>query len=765
MRRWGRRAASGGYGNALAPLQGAATSPRARRRARIRRLVDLLPLALVAALLVVRIWDPLPVAILRQQVFDLYQRIQPRPAVASPRVLIVDIDDRSLGLIGQWPWPRTVLADLLHRIVADGAVAVAFDILFAEPDRLSPASIAAHVAILDPVVAGRLRALPSNDEVFAHALEGSPTVLAEVPVPDPAAGDAGGPATRAAVAEIGGDPRPYLLHYGGIIRDLAPLEAAAAGLGSILVAPEADNVARRVPLVVDVGGRVVPALAVEMLRVAAGGQSIAVKVNEAGIQSVVAGDHLIQTDGLGQKWVYFSASDPRRYVSAADVLQGRVPPGRFAGRYVVIGTSATALGDIKATPTALAMPGAEVHAQLIENILDKVDLERPSEALGAELVLILTTSLLLIALMPRLGALPTLLLGAGMSVIVAGGSWYLFRVRSLLLDVSFPALAGLAVYGLLMYVKYLREEGTRKSIRRAFDRYLSAELIDRLIADPGQLVLGGETREATVLFADIRNFTALSEGLKAEALTELVNRVLTAQTTAIQRHGGTIDKYIGDAVMAFWNAPLRDPEHERHACRAALDLLSSVAALNETLKAESRERPVAWPELRVGVGLNSGLCCIGNMGSAQRFNYSVLGNPVNLASRLEEQTKTYGCPIVVGHETVIAAGEMAFIELDVVRVRGKLQPTRIHALLGDRDLARSPSFVALRETHDRMLEAYRAGRLDEARHRLGACRAQRGDLPLAILYDLYERRLTAERFDPVGAEPHGHLEIEEPGAA
>ena len=302
---WGRAGRPGGNRNELDFLGSPPSSAAARRRARTRRAVDLLPLALVAALLAIRVWDPVPVDSLREQVFDLYQRAQPRPPAADPRVLIVDIDDRSLREIGQWPWPRTLLADLVQRITADGAVAVAFDILFSEPDRLSPASIAENIAIIDPTVAERLRALPSNDQVFAHAIEGSPTILAEAPVAQRRGGSPPAGVIRAAVAAIGGDPAPYLPHYAGLIRDLAPLEQAAAGMGSIAVTPEADNVVRRVPLAVDVDGTIVPSLAVEMLRVAAHRRSIAIKVNQAGIQSVVAGDHLIATDGEGRKWVHF----------------------------------------------------------------------------------------------------------------------------------------------------------------------------------------------------------------------------------------------------------------------------------------------------------------------------------------------------------------------------------------------------------------------------------------------------------------------------
>lgn len=713
-----------------------------KRRFRLSLFGHVVPFAALCALVLARIWDPLPVAALRLQVFDLFQRIAPRETGALP-VLIVDIDDESLAEIGQWPWPRTVLADLATRLFRMGAVVVAFDMIFAEPDRMSPGLLADLLPGLDDNTRSLLKKMPSNDSRFAGMMRRSRVVLAQAPDARPIGDLDKSKPVKTAIAEIGGSPKPFLLTYQGMIRNLPELERMAKGLGSITLSPEADGIARRVPLIVNAGGHIVPSLTVEMLRVATGQRAIAVKTNKAGVDSIVVAGVAIPTDRHARKWVHFAVPDPARYVSAKDVLGAKVRPDRVKGKLVIVGTSATALGDIRATPVSSGMPGVEVHAQLLETILAKSDLVRPNYALGAELVLLAFTGLMIIVFTPLAGARWTLFVGAVVQAGLGFGSWYLYATERILLDVAYSAVGVFGIYGLIAYTKYIREEGSRKTIRRAFSQYLAPAVIERLANDPDQLRLGGEIRDMTIMFGDVQGFTTISERLSAEQLTSLMNRVLTRMTGPILDYQGTIDKYIGDSVMAFWNAPLADAEHASHACGAALDMQREIRALNEELTQEAEAAGTEPSAIAIRIGLNSGECNVGNLGSEQHFNYSALGDTVNLSSRLEGQAKFYGCPIVVGQNTAAAANGFAFLELDLIRVKGKLKPSRVFALLGDGALHDDETFLALAKVHDEMIRAYRAADWATASEKLAWCREHGGGLPLARLYDIYAERLAS----------------------
>ena len=700
----------------------------------------LLPLAALCGLIFLRIWDPLPVTMLRLQAFDLYQRIAPRVATSLP-ALVVDIDDESLAEIGQWPWPRTVLTQLVGELFRMGAVVVGFDVIFAEPDRMSPPLLADQLPGLDASARAYLKSLPSNDAVFAAMIRRSRVILAQAPVARPIGDLDESKPVKTAIAQIGGDPTPFLLTYQGMVRNIRELEIAASGLGSITLSPEADGVARRVPLVVNAGGHLVPSLTVEMLRVATGQRTIAIKSNKAGVDSVVVAGVSIPTDRFARKWVHFAPPNPARYVSAKDVLQGKVGAERIKGKLVIVGTSATSLGDLKATPVSSALPGVEIHVQLLETILAKSDLVRPNYALGAELVVLALTGLLIIILTPLAGARWTLFVGAAVMSGLSYGSWYLYATEGMLLDVSYAAAGSFSIYALITYTKYVHEESSRKSIRRAFSQYLAPAVIERLSRDPDQLRLGGELREMTVMFGDVQGFTTISERLSAEELTRLMNRVLTRMTEPILKYQGTIDKYIGDCVMAFWNAPLADENHAGHACQAALDMQREITTLNQALAEEAEASGTPPLPIAIRIGLNSGECNVGNLGSEQHFNYSVLGDAVNLSSRLEGQAKFYGCPIVVGENTAQAASDFAFLELDLIRVKGRQQPSHVFALLGDTTLREDEGFAALAEAHGEMIQAYRGADWARAGERLAWCRTRTDGLPLAKLYDIYAERL------------------------
>jgi adenylate cyclase len=700
-----------------------------------------LGLLLTALFVAVRIWDPAPLQILQLKTFDVYQQIKPWDRPARP-VVIVDIDEKSLKAYGQWPWSRDLVAELVERLGELGASAIAFDILFPEPDRMSPAQIARQLINLDEAARQRLLALPSNDQLLAEAIATTKVVLGQSGYGGPSQADAVSAASS--VVTLGGDPRPFLISLPGLLSNLPELEAAAAGRGLVTVQPEIDGVVRRVPAVMSVAGLTRPALSVELLRVALGEQSIVIRSDAAGVRSVVIGPHAIPTDRNGQLWVHFSGHDPDRFISAADVLEDRLPADALADTLVLVGTSAIGLFDIKATPLEPNTPGVEIHAQLIENILSDGLLHRPNYALGSELAMAIAICLAMVALVPMLGARLVFALGLWIAVALIAGSWFLYDRRSVLMDPIFPLLSSFSVYLLLVFVNYVREEKQRAAIRAAFGQYISRDLVEQLSSDPDRLVLGGESREITLVFCDVRKFTTISEQYKGDpqGLTSLMNRFLTPLTKAIMDQHGTIDKYMGDAIMAFWNAPIDLDDHASHACDAALEMLIQLERLNVDLEREAEAAGRGFMALRIGVGLNTGICLVGNLGSNLRFDYSALGDAVNLASRIEGLTKIYGVPVLAGERTAALASRHAFVEADLIKVVGKAIPERIFALVGGQDLRRSPGFAEFEAHHDRGIACYRARDWDGALEAFAeAERSMPAGLDVSALYPLYRKRI------------------------
>ncbi len=393
-----------------------------------------------------------------------------------------------------------------------------------------------------------------------------------------------------------------------------------------------------------------------------------------------------------------------------------------------------------------------VATTLLEMILTGSFLERPGLVQNIELTAVVVLGFLTIILVPLLGATYTLLFAVGSMAAMAGTSWYFYVEKQILVDAVYPSIAGLLMYMSLTYMNYIREEAQKKQVRDAFSMYMSPALVEQLAEDPKQLKLGGEMRDMTLLFCDIRGFTTISEQFDPGELTSFINRFLTPMTDVILDRQGTIDKYMGDCIMAFWNAPLDDDDHARHGCASALAMLEACAKLNDEVKAEAEENNRKYIPVRVGLGLNSDTVCVGNMGSEQRFDYSVLGDGVNLAARLEGQSKTYGVDVVIGEGTKIAAPEFAIIELDLIQVKGKTKPARIFGLLGGTDMAQSDGFIRFAERHATMLEDYRAQRWDEAAVGAAECRDMCQPYNAEGLYDLFDERIAAFRADPPDAD-------------
>jgi len=732
------------------------------RRAQQVGLARAICVLLLFALVPLRLADPRPLQELRTRTFDLFQVLRPRPQEIRP-VVIVDIDEASLKAIGQWPWPRTTVADLVTQITQLGAVTIGFDIIFPEPDRMSPAIAERSFRCIDAETRAKLDSLPSNDEALADAIKHSRVVVGQAGAAAPEVKTTADAALQTGVAFRGPDPHRYLVTFAGLLRNVPVIEQAAAGRGLFSINPESDGIIRRVPVIMTAQGSLVPSLSLEMLRVVTGSSAILVRVDEAGVQSVAVPGLEVPTDRNGQFWVHFNHHDPERYVSAKDVLQGNVPPDRLAGKLVLIGTSAIGLLDLKTTPLDATMPGVEVHAQILESVLSKSSLVNPNYAIGAELALAVLFGLAIIVAAPMLPASVVIVLGGCLIAGLIGLSLYLFVEHNLLIDFTYPLISSWLIYLVLTFVNYFREQKQRRQIRSAFGYYLSPHMVEQLARSPEKLVLGGEERRMTILFSDVRGFTTISEHYKddPQGLTRLMNRFLTPLTNAIIERKGTIDKYIGDAIMAFWNAPVDDHEQEANACEAALEMLSRAETLNGELKREAESDGGVYMPLRIGIGLNTGPCVVGNMGSDFRFNYSVLGDTVNLASRLEGRTKDYRIPVVIGSRTAEGAKQkFAVMEIDLIMVKGKKQPEAVFTVLGRSEVEADPRCQELREANAQMLGRFRKQQWEDAIDLIARCRKFANGFDISGLYDMYEERIELYRAQPPGPDWDGVYEAE-----
>lgn len=719
-----------------------------------------LVLAVLAGATALRIADPFFLQALRLIAFDSYQRLDPQPYDPALPVRIVDIDEESLTRIGQWPWPRTIVAELVDGLAAQGAAAIAFDILFAEPDQSSPEQFlqrlpAEEAERLKPLFADQ----PSHDAVLAEAIGRSPTVLAT---------SLGGRASetplqvKAGFAVAGDDPLPFLGNFTGSTHNLPILEHNASGIGAINWIPDRDQVVRRISIVYGLDGQFVPTLFAEALRVAQGASTYILKSSNAsgeeafgrqtGLNNIKWGAIETPTDPDGAIWLQFRQTNPTAFIPAWTVLAGENDPNQVAGVIILVGTSAPGLNDLRATPLDAALPGVEIHAQAIEHVLSGRSLSRPDYAVAIELLVAIVLGAILGAVLPRLSAGAAALVGFTLIAAIFIGGWLAYADLHLLLDPSYPALAiGLLVALATLYV-YRQVEQQRGQVRLAFSHYVSPAVVDELIAHPERLELGGEVRELTILFCDVRNFTSISEQLTAHELTQFINDLLTPLTDIILKRRGTIDKYMGDAIMAFWNAPLDDPAHAGNACAAAAEIAARMHDLNVAWKHEAEEKGRKYVHVAVGVGINTGNCCVGNLGSSQRFDYSAIGDDVNVASRLEGLSKQYGVTIVIGESTAAKVSD-PLLELDLIKVKGRTAPSRLYTMTAA--LGGSEEVLGrLLPLHAAMLAAYRDRAWERAETLIAECRGL-GIETLNKLYDVYQSRIAIWRGSPPPADWDG----------
>ncbi|QDZ09977.1 CHASE2 domain-containing protein [Devosia ginsengisoli] len=681
-----------------------------------RRLAALLfGAAVVIALILLRAADPYAVRVARETTFDTFQQIRPRPEPLDLPVRIVDIDEASLAAVGQWPWSRRDMATIASRLTELGAAAIAFDILFSEPDRLSPA-IGGNGA--------------DYDAQFAAALATGPSVL----VMSRAVAGSAPPPPKAGFAMTGADVLPSLPALDSVAAPLPVLTQAATGLGVASLDREGAGVARRLPLLWSNGAAPLPTLAVEALRVAQNASTLVVLGDSAGagtVNGLRIGQFEVPTGPSGDMWLYYRDLPETTYVPAARLLgadYAELAP-MLSGHIVLVGASAAGLLDIRASALGEAVPGVSIHLQALEQMLTGTFLQRADWVGGLELLIIAVMGLAVVLVLLLTGPLVGLLFSLAIAAVATAGSWLAFSQFGILLDPSFALFAALVTYAAMAFFRFAVTDADKRRIRRAFAHYVEPALLIQIEANAGLLKLGGDVREMTVMFSDVRNFTALSERTAPAELVAMLNRLFAGLGAAIVAHHGTIDKFMGDAIMAFWNAPVDVPRHARHACEAALDMRAALRALNA-----QQAEPVA-----IGIGISTGPALVGNMGFEARFDYSCIGDTVNVASRLEGACRRVGYDILVTAETRAAAPELAFLAAGSVVLKGISQPEPIHLLVGDAALAESDAFQALATAHDALLAAWVDGA--DAGALVERCR----DLAAAIdtrLVEFYDAGLT-----------------------
>lgn len=702
-------------------------------------------------------WEPPFIAVFHEHIWDRFVELRPRPHDPALGVRIVDIDEKSLNTHGQWPWPRTRIARLIDALTGYGVRVVVFDVIFAEPDRSSLQQVFESLktdlpGYTPPLSEEAIAQHPENDHVMAAAMGRVPVVLG-LAVQKTRDDPQGQPRRLQNLPRVSYESRKdqrYLTRFADAVSAIPLLQKAAATSAGLDMVTDPDGITRRIPLLFKIGRRTVPALSTAAVLVAEGG-SLEVRTRAPGVRAVVIGPREVPTDRYGRMRLYDSGSVRDRYIPATDVLTGSVSGDELADAIVIVGTGAEGLGDLRLTPLERWVPGMETHAQAIEQILSGQFLTRPEWGPRAEAgAVLLGGLLLLIATWWTWQRLPPWGFAVVFGVGFFAAAWFAFANHRMLLDPVLPAatLLAAAVIERLLLVLDLRRE--RSQVRNAFSRYVAPTLVEQLAVDPDRLKLGGETRVVTLLFCDVRGFTSISESFKQDpqGLTRLINQFLTPMTDVILARRGTIDKYMGDCIMAFWNAPIDDPDHAINACDSALEMFRELSALNGRLADEAEAEGRESKTLNMGIGLNTGECVVGNMGSEQRFDYSVLGDAANLASRLEGQSKTYGVGIVIGEATRAAVPGYAALELDLIAVKGKQEAVKIYALCGNTGTAASSGFQELARAQDDMLAAYRAQ--DWARARAGIDRCRSFDSDLQTFYDLYAARVSHYEKNPPG---------------
>jgi len=610
---------------------------------------------------------------LRYKTWDKFQTIQPRETL-SDSVTVVNITEEDLKKYGQWPWPRHVMA-MLHAKIADaGAILVNYNILFAEPDRMSGVEYLKSMPMTNDVRQQLGQILLDTDGVFSVVLKESKRAVLMMSVKNTA--DANLPSTTQIIEK--GNVKPWLYEYEGIVAPHSKVSVGATGMGVNVTSPEPDAVVRKMPVLIRINGKIYPSMILENVRLLNGSKRIKVIAKEHGIDEVlVSKDAGIPVNHNAE--MYINYADPSMYVnvSATDILTDNFNENKIKDRIVVVGLDAAGLSVLKYTPHGL-IADQNITAQALDTLLTGEYLVRTPQADTYEIVFMAFLLLLLIIVLPRTSVLLAVPLLLFVEMGVAYGAYMAYANKGFLVDPSFIMLSVFLIWSHSVYNNFATQSRLRKQIKKQFEHYLDPGMVKKLQKDPSLLKLGGETRNMTFLFCDIRGFTPLSEKYKGDpaGLTRLINRFLTRMTDVIISNGGTIDKFMGDCIMAFWNAPIENKKHREAAVAAAMDMIEALQHLNMQLVAEG-----FTDEIKIGIGINTGDALVGNMGSEQRFDYSVIGDPVNLASRLESSSKTLEKTLVIGEDTRHTIETVyPFEYIDSITVKGKTEAVKVYTI-------------------------------------------------------------------------------------
>lgn len=700
-------------------------------------------------------------------IYDVRLRAEAQKPELDPRIVIVDIDEKSLSEVGRWPWSRDVVAKLIVELTDKlGAAVVGFDIVFAEPQQSDALQTLDSIIDAKPALRGELEGLKAGiqaeydrDAQLAKVLADRPVVLGYYLNQDPSAVSGALPQALFKKSQLG-DLALDSTSWQGYGANIPVLQKHAEG-GYFNPIVDEDGTVRSIPLLAKFNDAYYQSFALGTLRRALGNPQV-IPVFPEGVENDYGAVELIalrssdvELDipierGLVTRVQYRAKGGPNaggfKYVSAADVLAGSIKPEEIEGRIVLIGTTAPGLLDLRSTPVNPAYPGVEVHANVISGMLDSQFSLRPEYSQGLLFISVLFVGVALSIVLPILNATWSLLLSIGVlaaSVIVNS---VLYFQAGLVLPVAVLLLLVLALFMFDVAYGYLAESRSKRQMVNLFGEYVAPELVSEMASDPKRYSMEGESRELTVLFSDVRGFTTISESLQPNELREYINEYLTVMSEIIRAHRGTLDKYIGDAIMAFWGAPIADAEHALLATKAAIAMQEEAVRLNERLLARK------WPTLAIGVGVNTGQMRVGDMGSKIRRAYTVMGDAVNLGSRLEGITKTYGVGVIVGPHTQAAVPAMLFQELDAVKVKGKNEPVSIYAPLGERELLAQSACVALNQWNC-MLKAFRSQQWAQAKEILHSLNGSVVMNP--TLHELYESRIQYFEANPPAADWDG----------
>ena len=609
------------------------------------------------------------VKIMRYKTWDKFQQIQPRADV-SDRVVVVNITESDLKRYGQWPWPRHILA-MFHAGLSDsGAVLVNYNVLFAEADRMGGKEYLKSFPMTEEIREQLGTILTDTDGIFSYALKESNNAVLMMSVKNES--DNIIPKTTKIIQK--GDVLPWLYEYEGIVPPLTLLTVGAKGIGVNVTSPEPDAVVRKMPVLIRVGDKIYPSMLLENIRIVNRSKRIKVVAKEYGINEVLVSKQAgIPVNHNAE--MYINYADPSQYTQlSVEQVFSREHDDKIKGRIVVVGMDAAGLSVLKYTPHGLTTDQM-ITAQALDTTMTGDYLYRTPQADTYEIVFLALLLLLLILVLPRTSVLLAVPLLFFIEGGVAYGAFMAYANKGFLVDPSWTMLSVFLIWSHSVYNNFATQSRLRQQIKKQFEHYLDPGMVKKLQKDPSLLKLGGEKRDMTFLFCDIRGFTPISEKYKGnpEGLTKLINRFLTRMTDVIIANGGTIDKFMGDCIMAFWNAPIEDGQHEEHAVQAAIDMQNELLKLNQQLAVEG------LPTIAIGIGINTGEALVGNMGSDQRFDYSVIGDAVNLAARLESSSKTLGKTLVIGEDTVKAAKlNYDFEYIDQITVKGKTEEIKVY---------------------------------------------------------------------------------------